>query len=686
MDKTSPKTFKTKIKESFNSLSDTLRSYGIYRKLFKLVFKAQPVLATAYILIRSLPEFMGIYWSWFNGMTINIMMDAVTKDIPVDWTRFAFFFMLGTLIDFFFRGGGYISAMISQKFFLEFSRYYEALFVNMRLKAPVMVLEHPDVADAFFKVKKRVDWSGFMRRLDELIMLLSTATNMAVSYSLLYKYYPQFVWLGVFTAFVLGIYRVYTGRMFNRLFEAIRSVNRLASWGWFQVVGQHAKAVELKALGVYKYMAQKFIPLSTLYQSMRIEFMKKDRKLTYPTVHLTTIFYQSYVFFRLMLDVVAKRVALGNATFYRGLALNSFNAMTYVFSMLGELQQDVPYYQLFFDLIEGKVYQKAYNDYQKMFNVNIDPQYKIKELRGADINIKDLRFRYKSSKTDVLKGINLNIKYGQNVAIVGPNGAGKSTLIKILMGLYPFYNGSVKYADKELRLIDTDTLIHNISYLPQEVVKFQYLTPYELITLDKNRKQVDNKLFDYKTFNAVIEKQIGQDIKTLTNKILKKEITSAFKEVYIKNTATKVSPAVINAAKKAYAHDFIQKYPLKYFTLLSATFEGGVEPSLGQWQRMHLARVFYTPLDVLILDEPTSAVDPQASFAIMDTIFDTFKEQTVIIISHRYATIMNADYVYVLDDGKIIEQGTPKQLVDANGYFAKAYNEEINRLKKVKGG
>ena len=138
---------------------------------------------------------------------------------------------------------------------------------------------------------------------------------------------------------------------------------------------------------------------------------------------------------------------------------------------------------------------------------------------------------------------------------------------------------------------------------------------------------------------------------------------------------------LIQAAKKAYIYDAIQKLPLKFNTPLSSTFESGVGLSLGQWQRLHLARVFYAPRDILLLDEPTSAVDPKTALDIVDNIFEEFKDKTVIIVSHKYSTILQADYIYVFKSGEIIEQGTAQELLAKGGYFAQAYNKEKQRLK-----
>jgi len=125
--------------------------------------------------------------------------------------------------------------------------------------------------------------------------------------------------------------------------------------------------------------------------------------------------------------------------------------------------------------------------------------------------------------------------------------------------------------------------------------------------------------------------------------------------------------AVIEAAKQSQAHDFIEKYENKYDQILSKTFEGGITPSTGQRQRIALARAFFKNPSVLILDEPTSAIDPKAEYEIFERLFEFAQGKTVVIISHRFSTVRNASRIVVLDKGQIIEEGTHKKLMQIEG-------------------
>jgi ABC-type multidrug transport system fused ATPase/permease subunit len=239
--------------------------------------------------------------------------------------------------------------------------------------------------------------------------------------------------------------------------------------------------------------------------------------------------------------------------------------------------------------------------------------------------MKNIHFSYPNSDKVVFKDFSLNIKSGEKVAIVGHNGAGKTTLVKLLCRIYQPTSGSIEINGQNLHGLKIDSWYKNIGVLFQEFNTYPQLTVKENIWIGNSSEPMD--------------------------------------EV-----------AVHLAAKSADALPFIEEYPNKFDQILSEKFKGGIRPSTGQWQKLAIARFFYRNAPLVIFDEPTASIDAISEYNIFNKIYSFFKDKTVIIISHRFSTVRNADRIIVLEHGEIIEEGTHNFLMSNNGYYAKAFN------------
>lgn len=269
--------------------------------------------------------------------------------------------------------------------------------------------------------------------------------------------------------------------------------------------------------------------------------------------------------------------------------------------------------------------------------LNLKPKINLKGGRKLpaiekSIEMNNVWFRYKEDGAWILKGITTKFAHGEKVAIVGENGAGKSTLIKVLTRFYDPTHGQV--------LVD-DVDIKDINYS-----KFQG----KFAVLFQN--------FEDYSFSA--RESIGfGDVTRL------KDITG-----------------IKSAAKKTGIHTYIESLPLKYENPLSPHFFKGVQLSGGQWQRVGIARMlFRKSAQVLILDEPTSNVDPEAEEKIFNELLKISKNKILIFISQRFSTVRRADKIIVVDKGKIIEQGTHEELIKKNGKYKKMFELQAKRYR-----
>lgn len=245
--------------------------------------------------------------------------------------------------------------------------------------------------------------------------------------------------------------------------------------------------------------------------------------------------------------------------------------------------------------------------------------------KGPQIQVQNVSFNYPNSDKLIFKNLSINIKAGEKLAIVGHNGAGKTTLVKLLCRIYKPAGGKILVDGQDLAQLKVDSWYQNMGVLFQEFNTYPQLTVRENIAIGNPNEPVDEL-------------------------------------------------ALRLAAQSADASEFIEEFPNKYDQILSEKFKGGVRPSTGQWQKLAIARFFYRNAPLVIFDEPTASIDAVSEYNIFNRIYDFFKDKTVIIISHRFSTVRNADRIIVLDHGEVLEEGSHTDLMAKDGYYAKAFN------------
>jgi ATP-binding cassette subfamily B protein len=309
---------------------------------------------------------------------------------------------------------------------------------------------------------------------------------------------------------------------------------------------------------------------------------------------------------------IAGAITIGQMTMYVAQFRLGQNAVTNSLTSINGMYEDNLYLSNLTEYLAHKVPEHTGN--------------KAEGPNPADgIRFENVSFSYPGALTPALNKINLHIIPSESLAIVGENGSGKTTLIKLLTRLYTPTEGRILVDGLDLQEWDLDTIREKIGVIFQDFARYQLIVGENIGIGDVDSIDEDDQISE--------------------------------------------------AARKGMAEEFVKDLPQKYQTQLGTWFKDGQELSGGQWQKIALSRAFMrSKADILILDEPTAAIDARAEAEIFAHFGDLTDNRISIIISHRFSTVRMADHIIVLEKAEIMEQGSHQQLLDLDGQYATLFN------------
>ncbi len=548
--------------------------------------------------------------AWVGKLIVDGVVASIQGGQNAEQVRAVFYYLILELILFLLSTAlNHSRRLIQQLIQLQLANRIRADVIRKALTMELAFFEHPDFYDRLQNARREGGYKP-VELINDSFQIVQNLITLISFAALMLRFSPWLVLILLGTGIPSFIAETRFSEQGFRLLTRRAPETRQINY-LARLLTEDTAAKEIKLFNLGDTLLKRYVALFD-------KFFREDRSLAVRRavagfslgLIATMGFYGSYAW--IVWRTVQGSISLGDMTLYLSIFRQGQSTFQSILAAVGNIYENNLFMANYFEFLDIKP--------QMTFAA---PGKKPPASLRQGVEFRGVGFRYPDSDEWVLRDVDLSIKPGEKIALVGHNGAGKTTLIKLLSRLYDPTEGTILFDGVDIRELDPQALRQKIGVIFQDFVRY----------------------------HLPVRENIG------------------FGQI----DAADRMDRIVESARKSGAEAMIEDLPEGYQTMLGRWFHGGHELSLGQWQRIALARAFMRDAEILVLDEPTASLDAQTEYE----IFQHFKELTegkmAILISHRFSTVRMADRIAVIQHGRIAEIGSHGELLRREGIYAELF-------------
>src|SRR6266498_4007476 len=548
--------------------------------------------------------------AWVGKLIVDGVVASIQRGADPEQVRSVFVYLIIELALFLLSTGlNHARRLIQQLIQLQLANRIRAEIIRKALTLDLAFFEHPDFYDRLQNARRESGYKPVDLINDTFLIVQNTITLISFALLLL-RFSPWLVIILLVTSIPAFIAETRFAEEGFRLLTRRAPETRQINY-LSRLLTEDTSAKEIKLFNLGETLLARYM---TLFD----KFFREDKSLALRRavagfglgLIATLGFYGSYAW--IVWHTVQGKISLGDMTLYLTIFRQGQSTFQSILAAVGSIYENNLFMANYFDFLDLKPQMRIGAQQQKL---------PVPLRRG--IEFRGVGFRYPESEDWALRGIDLHIRPDEKIALVGHNGAGKTTVIKLLSRLYDPTEGDILIDGVDIRELDPLDLRQKIGVIFQDFVRY----------------------------HLPVSENIG------------------FGQIEAAHRMDKI----VESARKSGAHAIIENLPEGYQTMLGRWFHGGHELSIGQWQRIALARAFMRDAEILVLDEPTASLDAQTEYEIFRHFQELTEGKMAILISHRFSTVRMADRIVVIQGGRIAESGSHQELLRQEGIYAELF-------------